>query len=75
MRRSGPAERAGDRGPVADVDAVGDVAALHNSLELVGQRHRRPYAAFGVEGDAVGRPVESVGEDPPIGQRAVGADR
>ena len=68
------AQRAGDRGAVADVDAVGDGAALDDPLELVGQRHRRPYPAVGVEGDAVGRPVESFGEDPPVGQRPVGAD-
>ena len=70
----GPAERARDGGPVADVDAVGDVAALHDSLELMGQRHRRPDPAVGVQRDAVGRAVQPVGEDPPVGQRTVGAD-
>ncbi len=68
------AQRAGDRRAVAEVDSVGDGAALDNSLELVGQRHRRPDATFRVKRDAVGRAVESVGKDPSIGERAVGAD-
>ena len=68
VRRSRAAERAGDRGPVADVDAVGDVlaAAVDDALELVRQRHRHPYPALGVEADAVRWPVEAVGEDPPV---------
>ena len=74
MRRSGPAQRAGDRRAVAHVDSVGDGAALDNSLELMRQGHRHPYAAVGVQADAVGRPVESVGEEPAIAQRSVGAD-
>lgn len=58
------AEHARDGGAVADVDAVGDLAAGHDPLELVGQRHRRPHPARFVESDAVRRPVEPIGEDP-----------
>ncbi len=48
--------------------------AVDDPLELVGQRHRRPHAAFGVQGDAVGRPVQTVGEDAPVTQRAAVVD-
>ena len=54
----GSAERACDRGATADVDAVGHGAAVDDALELVGQRHRRPDATFGVDGDAVRGSVE-----------------
>ena len=64
----GAAQHAGDRRALAHVDAVGHGAALDDPLELMGQGHRRPDSTVGVECDAVGRPVETLGEDPAIGQ-------
>jgi hypothetical protein len=62
----GSAEGARDCRPAVDVDAVGDEATVEDALKLMSQGHRRPYPAFGVHGETVGRSVQTVGEHPPL---------
>lgn len=54
------------RRAIADVNAVDACTAVHDPLELVCQRHRRPNAAVGVDRDAVGWSGQPLGGDPPV---------
>ena len=75
VRPSGPpsAQAMAVRSPMS-MRSVTWPAALDDPLELVGQRHRRPDPALGVEADAVRRTVQPVGEDPPVVTATVRAD-
>lgn len=59
----GPAQGARDRGASVRVDAVGDSrcagAGVDDALELAGEGQRGPDTAVDVDGDAVGRTVET----------------
>lgn len=60
------------------VDAVGDRwrarSAVDDALELVCERQRGPHAALEIDRDAVGRAVETLGEDPAVRQVTVLVD-
>ena len=73
MRRSGPpsVQAIAVRSPMSIRSVTVPPSTIRSNC--VGQRHRRPNAALGVEADAVGRPVEPFGEESPIGQRPVGS--
>jgi len=75
VRRCGPpsAQATATRSPMS-MRSVTAPPARNDPLDLVGQCHRCPHPAFGVERDAVGRPVQAVGENPPVTQPVVVTD-